>query len=77
MAAKCEQGRARFRQVAAGLSSTGQSLEKVKELLEETEREWLTQPATDEPTPVLRQITGLSRSARPANDRVPSAESSD
>src|SRR5712692_6078402 len=33
---KLEGGRARFRQMAAALSSTGQSLAKVKELLEET-----------------------------------------
>jgi hypothetical protein len=42
MAAKLEQGRARFQRLSAALASTGQSLAKVKELLEETEREWLT-----------------------------------
>jgi hypothetical protein len=38
---KWEQGRARFRQLAAGLVLTGQSLTIIKELLEETERGWL------------------------------------
>jgi IS5 family transposase len=36
---KLEQGRARFREITAAMASTWQALEKVKELLEETERE--------------------------------------
>jgi hypothetical protein len=39
---KLEQGRARLRHITAAWASTGQSLGKVKGLLEETEREWLT-----------------------------------
>jgi hypothetical protein len=39
---KLEQGRGRFRQLTAALPSTAQGLGKIKELLEETEREWLT-----------------------------------
>ncbi len=67
---KLEQGRARFRQLTAALASTGQSLAKVKELLEETEREWLTRPGADlNHQPVSR--------AEPANDRVASAETLD
>jgi len=71
-----EQGRARFRQLAAALASTGQSLAKVKELLEETEREWLAQHAADTaPDGSLNHRP--ERSAKPANDRVASAESLD
>ena len=56
---KLEHGRACFRQLTA-LASTGQALGKVKELLEETEREWLTRHAADAapcspgPTPIAR-----------------------
>src|SRR5216683_2583038 len=42
---KLEQGSVRFRQMTAALASTGQSLEKVKELLEDTNREWLSSSA--------------------------------
>ncbi len=45
MAGKLEQGRARFRQATAGLVSMGQSVDKVKGLLEKIECEWLTRPA--------------------------------
>jgi hypothetical protein len=57
---KLEHGRACFRQLTAALASTGQALGKVKELLEETEREWLTRHAADAapcspgPTPIAR-----------------------
>src|SRR5216683_7943327 len=37
---KLEQDSVRFRQMTAALASTGQSLEKVKVLLEDIEREW-------------------------------------
>jgi len=57
---KLEQGRARFRQLAAALASTGQALGKVKELLEETEREWLTRHAGDTVPP---QVSNLVRQA--------------
>ena len=73
---KLEQGRARFRQLAAALASTGQSLGKVKELLEETEREWLTRHAADT-APRFSVNHRPERTARPANDRVASAESLD
>jgi len=42
---KLEQGRAGFREITAAMASTWQALEKVKELLEETEREWLNRHA--------------------------------
>ena len=41
---KLEQGRARFRRMATAVSSAAQSLEKLKVLLEETEREWTNFP---------------------------------
>ena len=44
---KMEQGKARFRRLVAALASTGQSLGKVKELLEEIEREWLASQSVD------------------------------
>jgi hypothetical protein len=62
---KMEQGRARFRRLVAALTSTGQSLAKVKELLEETEREWLG-PQSEEtaPDPPLSQRP--ERTGKPA-----------
>ncbi len=48
---KLEQGRARFRQLTAALAWTRQSFEKVKELLEDTESEWLTRYAADAAPP--------------------------
>src|SRR3984885_14557039 len=39
---KIEQGRARLRRLGAAVASTGQSLSKIEELLEECEREWLS-----------------------------------
>jgi hypothetical protein len=48
---KMEQGRARFQRLGAAMASTGRSLAKVKELLEETEREWLD-PQTADTAPV-------------------------
>jgi hypothetical protein len=44
---KTEQGKARFRRLVAALASTEQSLGKVKELLEEIEREWLASQSVD------------------------------
>jgi uncharacterized protein len=44
---KMEQDRARFRRLGAAVASTRQSLAKVKELLEETELEWLTTQSVD------------------------------
>jgi hypothetical protein len=72
---KLEQGRARFCQLSAALGSTGQSLAKVKELLEETDREWLARHDADiAPNPALHHRP--ERTAKPANDHVASAESS-
>jgi hypothetical protein len=73
---KLEQGRARFRKLTAALASTGQSLGKVKELLEETEREWLNRHAADT-APRPSQNHRPERTAKRANDRVASAESLD
>jgi hypothetical protein len=44
---KLGQGRARFRQMITPLTAMGQSLEKIKESLEEAEREWLTRRDRD------------------------------
>jgi hypothetical protein len=73
---KLGQGRARFRQMITALASTGQSLGKVKELLEEAEREWLTQHAADT-APHFSVNHRPARTAKPANNRVPSAQVSD
>ena len=72
---KLEQGGARFRQLAAGLASTGQSLATLKGLLEETERGWLAPPAADTTTPELSLNHRPERTTKPANDRGASAES--
>jgi hypothetical protein len=65
---KMEQGRERFRRLVAALASTGQSLAKVKELLEETEREWLApQTVATAPDPPLSQRP--ERIGKPAPDR--------
>jgi len=70
---KLEQGRPRFRQLTAALASTGHSLTKVKELLEEIEREWLTpQVVNAVPDPGLNH--GPERIAKPAKERVASTE---
>jgi uncharacterized protein len=53
---KMERGSVRFRRLVAALASTGQSFAKVKELLEETEREWLAPQSVDTaPNPRLNQ----------------------
>ncbi len=71
---KLDQGRVRFRQMTAALASTGQSLERIKELLEETE--WLTRHAADT---ALRSSANHrpERTAKPANDHIASAENLD
>jgi uncharacterized protein len=58
------------------LASTGQSLGKVKELLEETEREWLTRHAADT-APPLSVNHQPERPARPVTDRLAATESLD
>jgi len=71
---KLEQGRGRFRQLAASVALTGHSLAKVKELLEETEREWSFRQSTDsesDPSPNHRP----ERVTKSANDRVVPIES--
>jgi uncharacterized protein len=71
---KMEHGRARFRRIVAALASTGQSLAKVKELLEETEREWPTPQTVDTarvPTPNRSE-----RTVKPALNRIALVEDS-
>jgi uncharacterized protein len=58
------------------LASSGQALEKIKELLEETEREWLTRHAADTATP-LSVNHRPERAARPVTDRLAATESLD
>src|SRR5216683_3664972 len=61
--------------MTAALASTGQSLEKVKVLLEDIEREWPGQFSVAVPSSVNH---GPERTRKPANeDRVASAESLD
>jgi hypothetical protein len=75
VAAKNGAGQACFRRLVAALATTGQSLEKVKELLEETERGWLAQQRVDTaPGPPLNQRP--ERTAKPASDRVALVEDS-
>ena len=73
---KLEPGKARFRQLAMGLASTGQSLAKIKELLKETEREWMAWHAADSVSD-SSQNRPPERTLKPSNDRVASAESLD
>jgi len=73
---KLEQGRARFRRIGAAAASTGQSLGRLKELLEETEREWLSPPAAVV-APDFSANHRPERVTRPVSDRVTSAESLD
>ncbi|MGO9265752.1 MAG: hypothetical protein ACLQBA_12860 [Candidatus Binataceae bacterium] len=70
---KLTRARSRFRQVAAGLSSMGQSLDNVKGLLEEVDREWLTQSVTKETAGTSVNHRPL-QVANPADDRIPSPE---
>jgi hypothetical protein len=71
-----EQAKARFRQVVAGVAATGESLDKVKGLLECIERDWPREPvAVGEP-----RISSNGRPvgiARQANRRFPAIESLD
>jgi hypothetical protein len=71
-----EQGRARFREISAAMASTEQALGKVKGLLEETEREWLSRPAA---CTAPRSAVNFrpERTAKATNDRVASAETLD
>jgi hypothetical protein len=59
-----EQGSVRFRQMAAALASTGQSLKKVKVLLEDIEREWPGQSS------VLTVSAFLGKSSALANNET-------
>jgi hypothetical protein len=72
---KMEQGRARFRRLVAALTSTGQSLAKVKELLEETEREWLG-PQSVETAPGSPLNQQPERTVKPPSARVALVEDS-
>ena len=74
---KLEQGSVRFRQMTAALASTGQSLEKVKVLLEDIEREWPRQSSVVTAVPSSLNHRP-ERTTKPANeDHVASAESLD
>lgn len=73
---KWAQGRVRLRQMTVTLGSTGQSLGKVKELLEETEREWLNGPAVATASSSSRNRQS-ERTENPANDRIASGENLD
>jgi hypothetical protein len=70
-----EQGRARFHQIVAAVTSTGASLAKVKVLVEGAERELLASPAVAVPLPASVN----HRPGRPTrlSDHIASAESSD
>jgi hypothetical protein len=73
---KWEQGRARLHQMTVTLVATGQSLGKAKELLKETEREWLNTPAVVSASSSSRNHQP-ERTNEPANDRVASGENLD
>ncbi len=73
---KSEQGRARLREITAAMASTGQALEKVKGLLEETERDWLTRPAAGT-APRSSLNLRPQRTAKVTNGRVASTETLD
>jgi hypothetical protein len=61
--------------VVAALASTGQSLAKIKELIEETGREWLASQSVDTVSgPRLNQRP--ERSVKPASDSVALVEAS-
>jgi len=72
---KMERGRARLRRFVAALGSTEQSLAKVKELLEETEQEWLS-PQTVNARPDQPLNHRSERTVKRATDRIALAENS-
>jgi hypothetical protein len=71
---KLEQGRAGFRRMVAAAASAEQSLEQLKDLLEETEGEWLTMP-TEVAAPIPAAGRRPDHRMPPARDRVSSARS--
>ena len=73
---KLEQGKACFRRIAAAGTAAGQSLRTLKELLEETEREWLS-PPTAVAAPGFSVSHRPERAPRPVSDRATSAASLD
>jgi hypothetical protein len=73
---KLEQGRARFRRIVSAAASAGQSFGKLKELLEEMDREWVSPPAAVA-APDFSANHRPERATRPVSDRGPSAESLD
>lgn len=73
---KLEQGRARFRRIVAAAASAGQSLRTLKELLEDTAREWPSSPAAVA-APDFSANHCPERATRPVSDRATSAGSSD
>jgi hypothetical protein len=64
---KMEQGRVRFQRLGAEHASTGQSLAKVRELLEETERKGLVSQSVDI-SPALSRNHQSERIPKPASD---------
>jgi len=73
---KMEQAKARFRQVVAGVDATGESLDKVKGLLESIERDWPSEPATVG-QPRISSNGRLAGIARQADRHHPATESLD
>ena len=68
---KLEQGRARFQRMASVVSSAGQCFDKLKVMLEETEREWAIPPANES------ENHRSETARRPQTHRVASADSLD
>jgi hypothetical protein len=66
---KTEQGKVRLQRLGAELASTGQSLAKVKELLEETEREWVVLQSVNT-SPAVPRNHQSERTSKPASDRA-------
>jgi hypothetical protein len=73
---KLEQGRARFRQLAAGLASTRQALAIVKVLLEDIEREWPGESSMVSAGPSSLNHRPERRTKPSNDDSVASAETS-
>jgi len=66
---KWEQGRARFRRIVAAAASAEQPAGKLKELLEDTNREWLSSSAAVA-APDFSANHHLARATRPVSDQV-------
>jgi hypothetical protein len=73
---RLKQDRARLGEIIAAMASTGQALGKIKGLLEETEREWLSRTAVGT-TPRSSVNLRPERTAKATNAGVASAETLD